>query len=226
MDAQRSNGRARRWRCSDCGHNHERHEVTGGAMSTRSSRCTLIALTTLLCVATASASEHRGTKGAQKAPRNTIFNVPGLPDLECGSANSPATPKCEATKFDVQVFPVKDATGTVRGCLSSFGYNHLNIRTSPRKEATTVTWVLDPGANAKFSGDGISITVGGSGHPPGNLFELPLTIAANGLSVSAKVKQNIGGGRKFNHQPVVTLNSGGTVITCLGVDPTIGNSAN
>jgi len=195
-------------------------------MGTLSSRWTLIAVTTLLCVATASASPHREPKGAQRAPRNTIFNVPGLPDLECGSASSPATPKCDATKFDVQVFPVKDASGAVRGCLSSFGYNHLNIRTSRQKEATTVTWVLDPGANAKFSGDGISITVGSSTHQPSNLFDLPPTIAGNAQSVSVKVKRNVGGGRKFNHQPVVTLNSRGSVLTCLGVDPTIGNSAN
>ena len=195
-------------------------------MRTLSIRCTLIALTALLCVATPAASQNQGTKGAKGAPLNTIFNVPGLPNVQCGSASSPATPKCNAAKFDVQVFPVKDTNGNVGGCLTSFAYNDLNIRTSTRKEPTTVTWILDPSANAEFSGDGISITVGSSTHQPSNLFELPPTIATNGLSVSVNVKGNIGGGRKFNHQPVVTLNSGGTVLTCLGVDPTIGNSAN
>ena len=192
-------------------------------MRTVLSRCGLITFATLVSVADPSSATGHETRHQRASVR--FLTVPGLSGAECGSTSSAATKKCDAVQWKVQVFRVLDDDGVEVGCLASFGYNDLNIRTTKDMEGTTVTWYLDKNASAKFVDTGIDIQQGSTGHAPSSLFQTPV-IATDGLSVSVEIKKKITGRKKFNHLPVVQVSDITGAPKCLGVDPTIGNSAN
>ena len=153
--------------------------------------------------------------------------VPNLPDEACSADQlTPPPTHCSDKRFQVQVFPLTNNEGQVIGCLASFLYNHLKIVTGPGKFEARVTWFVDASAQAEFFGDGISIKKIGGGPNPNALFRLPPTIVAGGQSVWVEAKPAVVHGKKFNHLPVVRYIGGGKSLECLGVDPTIGNSAN
>lgn len=153
--------------------------------------------------------------------------VPNVPDEVCSAdAVTQPIPHCSETLFEVKVLPLTNSQGVAIGCLASFLYNHLKVVTGQGKFEARVTWFVDPSAKAEFFGNGILITKRGTGPSPNALFQLPPTIVAGGQSVSVDLKPAIAYGKMFNHLPVVRYIGGGLSLECLGVDPTIGNSAN
>ena len=68
-----------------------------------------------------------------------IVNVPNLPDVECGTSSSGAGVQCtaDAAKWEVKVLPITNEGGVVLGCLATFLYNNLNVRTGRSEEHTS-----------------------------------------------------------------------------------------
>jgi hypothetical protein len=153
--------------------------------------------------------------------------TPGLPNsVECGSPGSGASDKCDGggKEWHVRVIGVSDEANVTVACVALFMYNHLNIRTSGSKEKAKVTWKLVGLNDSKFVPPGIEFTSGDSPDPTA-LFENP-SIFANDKKFKVETKHGATGGMKFNHLPKVQSKIGSAYLYCVGVDPTIGNSAN
>lgn len=192
-------------------------------MSTKVARFALIATTAFLMAQPIVSAAP--SKGQHEKSGVRILNFPGdIPDETCGSDSS-SDPKCKNTVYRVQVFRVMDPRQKVMGCVAAFPYNSLRIRTTSNKEEAYVTWDLDSGANAQFVDPGVGISKRGVIGPiPSSYFDTP-AIASGGQSVTVHFQKNKQHGKQFDHQPKVKLTDGDKN-DCLGVDPTIGNSAN
>jgi hypothetical protein len=195
-------------------------------MSTMVARFALIATTAVLLalpiVSAAPKSQH-GKAAAKDEAGIHLFNFPGnISDETCGSKSSTDPNPCEQTTYRVTIVRVSDPRGKVFGCLAVFPYNSLRILTTTNKEETYLHWDIDPNAKAQFFDVGVAISHRGLGPSPSGYFDTPDVSAQ---SVTVHFFKNKPHGKQFDHQPKVKLTDGDQQ-ECLGVDPTIGNSAN